>query len=76
MLSTVISMFSLFGQKTKPNAGVQASFFNGFNWWKSRDDVGGVVRQLRYYNGHVGRRWRLEGPEYSLFGFNSTVELS
>ena len=26
-LKTLISVFSLFGQKIKPNAGVQASFF-------------------------------------------------
>ena len=37
--------------------------------WTSRNDVGGIGRdlqvQLYYYEGMFGRRWRLEGPDYS-----------
>ena len=50
---------------------------NGFNWWESRDDVGGVGKNLQiklyYYSGLEGRRWRLEGETYSFWAPDDTI---
>ena len=53
---------------------------NGFNWWQSRDDVGGVGKNLRvklyYYSGIYGSRWRIEGAQYSLWASNDIISNS
>ena len=42
----------------------EGMMINGFSWWQSRDDVGGVGKNLKvklyYYDGMFGKRWRLE----------------
>ena len=49
----------------------QPNTINNFDWWQSRDDVGGIGANQRarlyYYTGMNGSRWRLEGPGASFW---------
>ena len=41
---------------------------NEYQWWLGRNDVdSGRDVKLYYYNGVMGRRWRLEGEGYSFW---------
>ena len=50
---------------------------NEYDWWQSRNDVGGVGQNLQvklyYYTGVFGYRWRLEGPGYSFWAADDTI---
>ena len=47
---------------------------SAFAWWSSRNDVdAGRAVKLYYYEGIMGKRWRLEGPVYSFWAPDDVI---